>query len=296
MSDTLAEFIKSRKPNISAGSLKTYRSLLSSLFKARELDIPEGIESIKHSGDTMQFINEAYADRPLSTRKTLLAALNAVEPSVIYFAEVSKMSNDYKKQEQKQEKTEKQEENWMNFKQVTALVKSVEKDTKELFKSKTPLVGSDLLKTQNYVILCLTTGVFIHPRRSLDWVEMRLRNPSESNNYMKKMEFVFKTYKTAAQYGEQEVDIPPKLRTILNKWKKLNPYDALFVNMDGSPITGPRLTQILNRIFQRNISTSMLRHIYITDKLEGIPALQDMQSMAEGMGHSVHQQMEYVKR
>lgn len=296
MSDYLAEFIKSRKPTISVGSLKTYRSLLSNLFKARGLDEKEGIESIKHARDTMSFISEQYKDRPLSTRKTLLAALNAVEPSVIYFAEVSKMSNEYKKNEQTQTKTEKQEENWQTFKQVTALVKSVQKDTKELFKSKTPLVGSDLLKAQDYVILCLTTGVFIHPRRSLDWIEMRLRNPSESNNYMKKMEFVFRTYKTAKQYGEQEVDIPPKLRTILNKWRRINPYDALLVNHDGTPITVPRLTQILNRIFQRNISTSMLRHIYLTDKYDGMPPLHDMQSMAQGMGHSVQQAIEYVKR
>jgi hypothetical protein len=57
-----------------------------------------------------------------------------------------------------------------------------------------------------------------------------------------------------------------------------------------------RIAQILNRIFGKNISTGMLRHIYITDKLGHIPSLEEMKSIADDMGHSIDMQLQYIKR
>jgi integrase len=102
-------------------------------------------------------------------------------------------------------------------------------------------------------------------------------------------------YKTAATYGEQTVEIPKKLKTIITKWKKLNPYNDMLVNTDGTQMGVVRLSQVLNKIFEKQVSTSLLRHIYISDKLQNMPTLQDMKQTADDMGHSVMMQLEYAK-
>jgi hypothetical protein len=43
------------------------------------------------------------------------------------------------------------------------------------------------------------------------------------------------------------------------------------------------------------ISTSMLRHIYLTDKLKDVPKLVELEQLASDMGHSLKEQLEYVK-
>jgi hypothetical protein len=40
----------------------------------------------------------------------------------------------------------------------------------------------------------------------------------------------------------------------------------------------------------------MLRHIYLSDKYKNIPKITQMENLAEQMGHSPAQAMEYIKR
>jgi hypothetical protein len=202
----------------------------------------------------------------------------------------------------KQKKNEKQESNWITFQEVEGFVKSAYNAARPYLSSKTPLEGLPLQIVQEYIILALTSGVFIPPRRSQDWTEMKLRGVSRKAkdpkefNYIRANNFHFVKYKTASVYGEQVIEIPKELKTIINKWKKLNPHEFLLVNSDGTQMSVVRIAQILNRIFGKNISTGMLRHIYITDKLGHIPSLEEMKSIADDMGHSIDMQLQYIKR
>jgi hypothetical protein len=70
------------------------------------------------------------------------------------------------------------------------------------------------------------SGVFIPPRRSLDYCEFKIKNiDREKDNYLDKNKLIFNRYKTAKTYGQQSVDIPVQLRNILTKWSKLNPNE-----------------------------------------------------------------------
>jgi hypothetical protein len=78
---------------------------------------------------------------------------------------------------------------------------------------------------------------------------------------------------------------------------KLNPNDYLLFNNDGGQLTNTRLTQKLNKIFDGlKLSTSMLRHIYLTDKYKDIPAINELKQTASDMSHSVAEALEYVKK
>ena len=70
----------------------------------------------------------------------------------------------------------------------------------------------------------------------------------------------------------------------------------MLYSTNGNKLTSPQVTRILNKVFGKNISTSMLRHIYLTDAYKNIPALNEMQNIATDMAHSVSTAMEYIKR
>jgi hypothetical protein len=86
------------------------------------------------------------------------------------------------------------------------------------------------------------------------------------------------------------------LNVILKKWVKINANDYVLYSTNVNKLSSPQVTRILNKVFDKNVSSSMLRHIYLTNKYKDIPALSKMQDIATEMGHSVLQGLEYIKR
>jgi len=91
---------------------------------------------------------------------------------------------------------------------------------------------------QDLIIVAVLGGLFIPPRRNLDYCCFKLKNINNDNdNYIDKNQFVFNTYKTAKFYKQQRVDIPKDLKTILTKWIKINPTDYLLFDTNQNPLT-----------------------------------------------------------
>jgi integrase len=153
------------------------------------------------------------------------------------------------------------------------------------------------MQIQKWILLSLTTGLFIAPRRSADWL-MKWRNyDEEKDNYVdiKNGNFVFNHFKTVKIYGKQIVEIPKGLKVNLNKWFKVNPTDYVLFGGDMKPLTSSQITHKLNDIFKKNISTSMLRHIFLTHKFGNVN-LQEIADVAQAMGTSGDEALQYVKR
>lgn len=295
--DTLEKQLKEIKPDISQSSVKTYKSLLKGLFykfHAKNTDM-----DIKWF-DKQDDIIEALKDKTPSSRKTYLSALLAVTNNNDKYKSLIgkdiKHTNDFNKT---QEKTETQEQNWKDYAEIKSIYDNLYSKVKPLLNSKNELDKNDFMKLVDFMVMALTTGIFFPPRRSQDWVLMKFRDYDENNdNYYdaKKSQFVFNKYKTAKVYDTQKVDIPKEFKTILNKYIKHNKYVYLILNNKYEPYTTSRLTQKLNDLIGTKISTSMLRHIYLSDKLKDIPKLTELTQLSQDMGHSVSQQLEYIKK
>ena len=59
-----------------------------------------------------------------------------------------------------------------------------------------------------------------------------------------------------------------------------------------NPLSSSQITKILNDIFGLNVSTSMLRHIFLSDKYSNVE--EQMKQDAIAMGHSSNTQSEYI--
>jgi hypothetical protein len=196
----------------------------------------------------------------------------------------------------KQEKNAKQEKNWLSPEEIKKFYEPLEVKAKSMLSNKTILDESTIM---DYLLVSLLGGVIkgLPPRRSQDYTEMKIKNyDPKVDNYYKGGKFYFNVYKTAKTYGLQVLDIPAEFNTILKKWIKKNENTYLLYSSNDNKLTSPQITKMFNKIFNKKVSTSMLRHIFLSDKYEDIPALTKMQDLAKDMGHSVSQSMEYIKR
>ena len=94
----------------------------------------------------------------------------------------------------------------------------------------------------------------------------------ENNNYTvvksrnSKM-FSLGEYKTSGKYGTKIIPVGKKLNSALNIWLKFNTSGHLLLNSKKEPMTANGLTKYLQKTFSptgKNISSSMIRHIFIS--------------------------------
>jgi hypothetical protein len=292
---SLAEFIKERKPSISDSTVRTYASLLKSLYyNHHEKGSDMNYKWFNKQDDIIELLKHKAA----SSRKTTYSALVCIaDDNEKYKKEMMSDAADYNKMIKTQTKSEKQDENWKSFDEVKKIYETNYAKVKPLLNSKDELNKKDYGSLEDFIILSLTCGYWIPPRRSTDWCEFKIKdfNPKEDNCIVKG-NFVFNKYKTARFYHEQIVPIPKGLKLILTKWVKYNKGEWLICDHYGRKMTNVKLTQRLNKVFDGlKISTGMLRHIYLSEKLKDIPKLQELEQLASDMGHSVGEALEYIK-
>ena len=217
-------------------------------------------------------------------------------------------ANKVNKREISQELSEKQKDNLISQEEVTKVYNDLKAEATPLLK-KQILNRSQFETLQKYVLLSMY--VLIAPRRSMDYASFKIRNFDETadstDNYMvnysknKKKgnaSFVFNTYKNSKRLGRQTVnDIPKPLEKLIDTWKLFNKSDYLLVNNQGNAITQSRIAVLLNDIFGgKNISTSMLRHIYLSDKFKDVN-LQELEETANNMGQKdIRRTLKYVDK
>lgn len=256
------ELLKNR-PNLSAGSLKTYESILRNLHKK----VFENQEIEKSNFENFSKILNYLRDVPANKRKTILSSLVVLTEKNEYRNVMNDDVADYNEEIKKQEKTDTQRDNWITMEEILEVFNRLENDAKILFR-KNNRTDADVLQIQDYVIVSLLGGIFIPPRRSLDYCAMKIKNVNkDEDNYISKNKFVFNKYKTAKTYGRQELEMPQQLKNILNRWIGINDGEYLLRDKSGNPLNSVKLNQYMNKIFGgKKIAVNAMRHSYLTDK------------------------------
>ena len=291
MSD-LKDFIEKKRPNLSASSITTSASILKNLFK--KVFNTDDID-IKKFDNTEQILN-FLKDVPSSKRKTILSSLVIITDKKAYRDLMLEDVRNYNKEIDKQEKSETQEESWVNSNKVKEVYEELKKTAELLYKKKT-LSTSDMQQIQNYIIVSLLGGIYIPPRRSKDFVDFKIKNINkEKDNYIEKNKLIFNSYKTAKTYGQQIVDIPIQLKNILQKWIKINPTDYLLFDSNMNALSSVKLNQRLNKIFEKKVGVNQLRHTFLTDKYKKTSQeSKSLENDMKSMGSSKNMADTYIK-
>jgi hypothetical protein len=158
-------------------------------------------------------------------------------------------------------KSKKQIDNWISQDDIM----KIQEDMMKNLPKKKKINPIEYDKLLDLVILSLYT--LQPPRRSTDYIDMFIGTDG-SHNYLDNDKFIFNNYKTKKTYHQQIQAINPKLMEIIKVYLKYKPIESNFlIDAQGKPLNhSNQITRRLNRIFDKKISVSMLRNIYLTDK------------------------------
>lgn len=221
-----------------------------------------------------------------------------------YFRLMMDKNKELKAVEATNEKTDTQEKNWLSWEEV-------QKHWEEL-KSKTDFKTKDLTESQYNLLLqfvVLSLYVLLPPRRN-EYQHMQVVTsiPEGGDNYLDltKHQMVFNKFKTSKKDGSVTIDIPDQLLHIIQFYLKYHPLIKgkitkkfqpvpFLVYYDGKPFSQVNsITRILNKVFGKKVSSSMLRHVYLSHTYGD--TLEHMKTDSEMMSHSLAQQKDYIKK
>lgn len=191
--------------------------------------------------------------------------------------------------------TDKEKKNWIDFKEMSKIREKLSHEAK------------DFTSYQDYLIISLYT---LNPPVRLDYTPMKVVKTckigqNENVNVLcmtKKPKFIMNKFKTAKFYGPNEIEISPSLKKIIDDWFRLyNPAKKwlLLDEDEKSPMSqqnlGKKIRAIIKHHTGKSAGLNMLRHSFISTMINGMTNLKNRKNIAKQMGHSVNQQLQYMK-
>ena len=262
-------------------------------------------ELVSKPEESYEKIRSAYPN--ISTRKNMITAI------LTLFKNVEELRNKFSDQ-QKRWKTF--HDNMDSFQEATykkhmpdigQLAKytpfeDIEQKYKDLGKGDP---HESLQDSLHYILLSIVVST--PPKRS-DYGSMRVYyekdpNKTDSNfiliNQIRPSYMVFNKYKTSKEYRRVDQDLPVRATRDIKASLRRHPRDYLFVNRFMNPFaTNDGFSKFVvgtfNKLFGRNTGVTMLRHIFITEKLSFDEMDDDvLENVAQQMLHSTRLQKKY---
>ena len=310
-SEKLRKKIKKKRPDITESSINVYitalRMLYSQYVDGDEAKLSKQLKTkfLHDFSGIKKLLETCRTQNTCKTRVTaILVALDSetkkrdeklLDKYQSYLKDIMVGVN---KQIESQELTRKESANWIDFNDVKDVTnKILEKINKQGLWKKQKLSKSEYGLVQKYVLLRFYLA---YPMRNnvadtkvVSLSEYRTMDDDERKgaNYLiregKKYIFKLNKFKNVKRIGAKSYDINPDISKLLTKWFKINDSEWMFTLNDGrTPLSSNGVTKVLNSIFSefangKKISTSMLRHIQISDDLKDEPTIAEKKSKAE---------------
>ena len=266
---------------------------------------------------------EKLKELKLTTQKNYLVAIIVALSSfkdkykddlVKYRKRLDELNEVYNSEIKKNQKTEKQDKNWVSMKQLRKVLNAYKNDLTErgVFGKDRDEVSKreyDLLQRWIVANLYLTDD---NPPVRLDYGNMRLLSEKDydklkdedlKKNYLvvknrNTKTFSFGNYKTDKTYKLKKINVGKKLNSVLNIWLKFNKNGSLLYDTKGNPMTANGLGKYIKKVFEptgKDVTVNLLRHVAISEKFP--PQEQTArEEMASKMMHSKEIQSDYSKK
>ena len=303
---------RSKDKTLSSNSIKLY---LRNLEKLND-DMP--LKNLNFLKD-ITVIEDKLSDYKENTKRgyliSICSALNTESDKKFnktydsYYKLLCQKNDTIKSNEGENKMSETQKNNWIKWDDVKTKMEEL-KDKVDIFKKSKEINEHNYNTLLQYIVLSLY--YYKQPRRNQDYYQMEIIKKYSPDmeidvNYLSidDKEFIFNIFKTSKSEGIQKEDIPDELMEIINiylkyhplikgKKIKINQKVPFLVYYNGTKFDKVNsITRILNKVFGKSIGSSMLRHIFLSNKYGDI--IEEQKKDAKAMGHSVEQQKDYVK-
>ena len=214
------------------------------------------------------------------------------------------------------ELTAKQKSAWIDWKSIVKLRKMVNRRVNLTKLYDRPFNRKDFLVLQRLLILSLLT--MLPGIARLDYATIRIISKKKfdqlanqtAENYLvtgRQQKIIFQKYKTFKTYGVVNIPIAKYSRPLQRLLQRHVRYlrenfpenDCLFLNQNLTCMSRNSLTKFLQRLFKeffkKNVSVTMLRHIFLTNKYDK-KQLEEQAETSKFMMHSPSMMKDYVKK
>ena len=304
---------KLKKKNLTDSSIKLYIRNLEKLNN----DLP--LKNFKFLENTENII-EKLKDYKANTKRGYLISIVATlgcfkednkkiaKTYKIYYDNMMNLAKEIK-EKPTEEMNDAQKENWLSWDKVKEKFDEL-KNKVDAFINHKEINEHQYNTLLSYVVLALY--IYNPPRRNKDYQLMNLvKNYSDvlptDINYLSldDNEFIFNVFKTSKKEGQVKIKFKEDMKNVINQYLKFHPLVKgkklaktsnipFLVYFDGKDFDKVNsITRILNKVFDKKIGSSMLRHIFLTDKYGD--TLKEQQKDSKAMGHSVEMQKDYIK-
>lgn len=322
--ETVATALKSER-KLSDSTVNQYIMTLKKLNKG----VPFKSFTWAKKYDDVQEIIDTYAKSTQGNQYTVLVSAMSIagksyKAAYKHWSDKMYAASEDRKANHTTERNEKQMKNWMSLEEIEEKKRALKNELDTIFASTKTLNAIQYDKLLSYLVISLYTTN--RPRRNLDFLVMWIRRsspkkklkgagagagaveeveeiPEASRNYydVPAQEFIFNRFKTAKFAGTETEEVVPELQEVLALFLKYHPLMTekgdikMLVKYDGTPITAVNaITRILNKFFGKNIGSSALRHIFLSEKYGKV--MKEMAEDTKAMGHSSEAAIrDYVK-
>lgn len=303
----IKEKIMEARPNAKESTIKMYVSNLNKLQKMFKTDTWKFLDNIEDVKEKLKHLHYTSQRNYFNSIIILLLALNSDNKYDKLLEEYNTIRDEGNKQYQDDNATgvisDKQKANFAELSEVTEMINTMDKEIKDKnLKKKETLTGKEKMLIQVFILFSIysrlpmrndVSGMTITTKRLYNKLK---EDEKKENNYLviekNKMFFVLNQFKTSAKYKELDIDIPKDLEKLLRFYIKVNGLsngDTLFTSTTGKPLSRNALSQLFiktsQKYMKKNISTTMLRKIVLSDKFADVK--KEQEEMAEITGHSV---------
>ena len=294
---------KKFKENKSEATIKTYKSMLYKFF--REC-FNTDIFNIQLLQDRKKVIN--YLDK-LSTTSIkiitiavvmLLKAANAPKEMIDEYGKMARFSRIKDLKERQHRPTTKEEEEvympWSDIIKIRTEYRNLLNNDKYI-NTLTDLEYQRLF--MKYITLCLFT--YIPPQRGQVYFNCYIDKHPKGANYIdtRSGKLHIREYKTKRSYGDREINLPKPLIELIKTWEKIHncKKGLLLCNTQGRKMSTQSFTQFLHSIFRKNLSTDMIRKIYVSHILQNKGLNEERRKqLAFLMGHDIKTQIAFYNK
>jgi hypothetical protein len=317
---TILHYLKKSRPDANDSTINSYNRLLTRLdkvfFDSKIHDNPDQLLDFENTLDKIKSMKVTYLTERnyINAIIVLLQGLETPTDAILpYQTHRDSLNKRYTDEQSTRELSQKQKDNWLSLEQLTTLLNHLKAQVKT-YPATDSLDNNSLRNIQWYFMLSF-------------WLEYPLRNDLNhtkvitkrqynalgedlklENNYLVRDKIPFVSiarYKTVKTYGVKIIHIKePEVKKALDRWLKSNPLEYILINIPKSgreftPLSSIGITHSFNRLFQayykRNFSTSLFRHVVLTEKFgDTVTALDKYREI---MGHSAETaQTIYIKK
>lgn len=324
-SQNLRTQIKKSRPEISDSSIDSYIISLRMLHDKCFDDHQNKQIQTKFLHDFPKIQKCLSEIENKNTRKnrmtSILVALDSEEKKDTKLIEkyqtvLKSLMTDVNKEINSQQKTKTQADNWLEVSDIKSILNKMLSDitTQKLFSKDKKLSKTEYSLVQKYILLRFFIA---HPTRNnvsntkvVTKAEYDdLDDDEKDENYLVKDKgkytFMLNKFKNIKRLGKKTIIVSDPINNLLNKWFTINKSGYMFtLNSGTEPLSSNGITKMLNSIFKeyaqgKKLSTSLLRHILISEDLKDEPTIaektKEKEAIATKYQHSTAVNDQYRK-